>query len=1132
MIKQQHTILVIDDAPQDREIYRRYLQADPECNYTILEEESATAGLKLCEGVQIDGVLLDLRLPDRNGLEFLQELQAKIGSNGPAVLVITGQGNEKVAARSIKYGAEDYLVKQDLTPQGLCLALRTAIENAKLRHQLRQSQAREHLINKIALKIHRSLQLDHILQTTVTEVRDFLHCDRVLIVRMQGDRGLVMAESVAAPWLAIGTTPIFDPCFQNGYAELYRQGRVTAKTDIEDGSLDPCYVELLRKFAVRANLVIPLLQHDSLWGLLIAHQCRTTRSWPTQEIELMQHLATQVGIALQQSELYQQARQELQERQQAETVLAALQQEHQHRAEQLEALNEELQNALEELQVTEEELRLQNEELCLARQLQEEQQQRYQDLFNFAPDAYLVSDAQGLIQEANRAACLLLGAGVEALIGTPLLLYVAEAERREFRTQLYELNQAPVPQPQSFELHLHSDCGEPFPAAITVSAISDPQGKRLGFRWLIRNITERKQAELALQQSEARLRQLVDLNLIGVMFWDVDGRILDANQSFLNLVGYDRSDLDSGQLNWRSLTPPEQLAASEDTLTAMQHCTSAILEKEYIHSEGHRVPILLGGVRFADSQTRGVSFVLDLSERKQTQQALQKANERFELAAAAVTSLIWEWDLQTDRIERSCGLVELTGYGLEEAEPTPNWWLEKIHPEDLAKMDQSGFFQQLPTLDRYAGEYRIHHKEGHYVWVEERGLVVKDQQGHPIRIVGSTTDISDRKGYELALQASQDIIRSQLLEIEALYQTAPVGLAFLDQNLRFQQVNQTLADINGVALEDHLGRTVREVVPELADQVEPLLRQVLETGEPRLNLEIEGETAAAPGLRRTWLESWFPFRKSAAEVSGINIVVLEVTERKQLQQQREVLLAAAEVARQEAEQANRAKDEFIAVVSHELRSPLNAILGWAKLLQTRSFEPAMLKRGLETIERNVETQVQLIEDLLDISRMARGTLRLNFMPVNLVALVEETLLNLQPSITANQLDLVYYPGSEEIRVSGDLHRLQQVFANLLTNAIKFTPAGGQVEVRFVNCGAQVQIMVIDTGKGIAADFLPYIFDRFRQGNDAREPQEGLGLGLAIVRHLVELHKGTIQAASAGPGQGATFTVTLPTVSSL
>lgn len=188
-MKQQHTILVIDDAPHDREIYRRYLQADPECNYTILEEESATAGLTLCQGVQIDGILLDLWLPDRNGLEFLQELQAKIGSNGPAVLVITGQGNEKVAARSIKYGAEDYLVKQDLTPQGLRLALRTAIENAKLRHQLRQSQSREHLINKIALKIHRSLQLDDILQTTVTEVRDFLQSDRVLIVRIQGDRG-------------------------------------------------------------------------------------------------------------------------------------------------------------------------------------------------------------------------------------------------------------------------------------------------------------------------------------------------------------------------------------------------------------------------------------------------------------------------------------------------------------------------------------------------------------------------------------------------------------------------------------------------------------------------------------------------------------------------------------------------------------------------------------------------------------------------------------------------------------------------------------------------------------------------------------------------------------------------------
>jgi signal transduction histidine kinase/ActR/RegA family two-component response regulator len=240
----------------------------------------------------------------------------------------------------------------------------------------------------------------------------------------------------------------------------------------------------------------------------------------------------------------------------------------------------------------------------------------------------------------------------------------------------------------------------------------------------------------------------------------------------------------------------------------------------------------------------------------------------------------------------------------------------------------------------------------------------------------------------------------------------------------------------------------------------------------------------------------------------------------------------ARSARLQAEAASRLKDEFLATISHELRTPLNGILGWARLLRVGRLSAEEMRRALETIERNAQAQNRLIEDLLDISRIISGKMRLDMREVKLVPVIEAALNVVRPVAEAKGVHLQSLLDAGMEAVAGDADRLQQVIWNLLSNAIKFTPRGGEVRVQLKLTKTQAEISVSDTGAGISPEFLPYVFDRFRQADgSSTRLHGGLGLGLAIVRHLVELHGGTVQAHSAGLGQGATFTLTFPLIAS-
>jgi len=275
---------------------------------------------------------------------------------------------------------------------------------------------------------------------------------------------------------------------------------------------------------------------------------------------------------------------------------------------------------------------------------------------------------------------------------------------------------------------------------------------------------------------------------------------------------------------------------------------------------------------------------------------------------------------------------------------------------------------------------------------------------------------------------------------------------------------------------------------------------------------------------------------TAARITGLKIsgkqywvsVQEDITARKRAEQDRETFLLREQEARREAETANRLKDEFLATVSHELRTPLNAILGWIRMLNSGKLDSETAARAIEVIERNARAQAQLIEDLLDISRIITGKLRLDIRPVDLAAVVAAAADAVRPAADAKDIQLDLSEDTLIGTVSGDPDRLQQVIWNLLSNAVKFTPNGGRVEVRAERAGAMAQVSVTDTGEGISPGFLPYVFDRFLQADGTLTRRHGgLGLGLAIVRHLIEMHGGTVHATSDGEGRGATFALKLP-----
>lgn len=436
--------------------------------------------------------------------------------------------------------------------------------------------------------------------------------------------------------------------------------------------------------------------------------------------------------------------------------------------------------------------------------------------------------------------------------------------------------------------------------------------------------------------------------------------------------------------------------------------------------------------------------------------------------------------------------------------------------EDLDFFRLSGIrgVQSTPLLSRsghLVGMISTHWKKPHEPG--ERELQLLDV------IARQAADLLERRKAQESLRESEERFR-------AIISQTVVGIEHADLNGKIKFTNRKLAEMLGYSDDELAGLTVRDVTySEDVDEHMERLEQLAATGLP---FQIDKRLIRKDGSTFWSSVSVSALRDANGQPESAIAVVIDITERKRAEAEREVILGREQAARAEAEQANRLKDEFLATVSHELRSPLNSIFGWVRLLQSASLNEVETHRALDTIERGARSQAQLIEDLLEVSRIITGKMRLNIQQVDLPGTVTAAIDSIRPTAQAKGVRIEPRIDPFAGPVSGDEERLQQVVWNLLSNAVKFTREGGRVSVILQRINSHVEIVVSDTGQGISPEFLPHVFERFKQASAGSvRKYGGLGLGLAIVRHLVELHGGAVFAESEGEDEGATFRVRLP-----
>jgi PAS domain S-box-containing protein len=512
--------------------------------------------------------------------------------------------------------------------------------------------------------------------------------------------------------------------------------------------------------------------------------------------------------------------------------------------------------------------------------------------------------------------------------------------------------------------------------------------------------------------------------------------------------------------------------------------------------------------------------------RVSTEAKLQAAELRYrtlveQIPAVTFMAVLGEGE---NEVYVSPHIESLLGFTQKEWLENPFLWYSQLHPDDRTLWNDE-FARGCSTGGPFRAECRFIARDGGVVWVRGEARLVKDELGRPLFLQGVAFDITESKRAQArqlreAIGSTEERYRSLVEQIGAIFFEVEVKTA------SFTFVSRGAERILGFSRERWLADPrfwISCVHPEDRTMASDLWEHALANGGDH-EFEFRAFTA---DQREVWLHARVRDAQSLGQRSLLG-VVLDVTDRKRIEEERARLYAAAEDARHAAETANRTKDEFLATMSHELKTPLNALLGYAHLLRNKQMPAAMVETALEKIERSALVQAKLVDDLLDVSRIITGKLHLEMADVDLLTVVDAALDPVRLAAEAKSITLKRVMNAPRLIVRGDAVRLQQVAWNLVSNAIKFTPENGQVEIRLDRVGTQARIRVTDSGQGIDPDFLPHVFDRFRQADSSLTRRfGGLGLGLAIVRHLTEMHGGTVAAESRGLGHGASFTVSFP-----
>jgi PAS domain S-box-containing protein len=588
------------------------------------------------------------------------------------------------------------------------------------------------------------------------------------------------------------------------------------------------------------------------------------------------------------------------------------------------------------------------------------------------------------------------------------------------------------------------------------------------------------------------------------------------------------------------------------------------------------VSLTVSPIRGPNGQIIGASKIArDVTQQHQERRALDEASERLRLALAASRLGDWSWDATTDVTNISETAARIFGIS---PGPSMTWTqMRELFHEDDREPTRIAIEDALRDHTDYDIEYRVLRTGDHSeIWVSAKGRGIYSDDGTVVGMLGFVQDISNRK-------ETEETLREQAEALRTLNEMGQLISAELDLHNTVQAVTNAATELTGARFGSFFYNVLNEEgasymlytlagvsreafapfpMPRATDLFGPTFRSggvvrianVKEDprygknspyyGMPEGHLPVLSYLAV-PVISRSGAVMgglFFGHPEPAVFTERDEMTVSGLASQAAIAMDNARLYEAAKKARVEAEQAavekeklyrqaeesSRLKEEFLATISHELRTPLSAILGWARMLRLGQLSDENTTKALETIERNARAQAQLVDDLLDVSRIITGKLRMDVQPSDPNSFIDAAVEAVRPAADAKGIRVQKVIDTGPVSIPGDPVRLQQVVWNLLSNAIKFTPRGGRVQIRSERVNSHLEIVVSDTGQGIARDFLPHVFDRFRQADQKTSRHHGgMGLGLAIVRHLVELHGGTVSAASQGEGKGATFTVMLP-----
>ncbi|XGV97133.1 MAG: PAS domain-containing protein [Leptolyngbya sp. BL-A-14] len=1226
----RYTVLLIDDSAEDRAVYCRYLQRGAPDRYQILEADSAASGLDLFQRQHPDVVLLDYSLPDRDGLEVLALLQQDEKQRVP-VLMLTGQGNETIAAQAIKQGAQDYLIKGNLTAGSLCKALQHAIEQFQLQQRLARQEQQQRILSAIALRIHRALNLQTILDTSVAEVRQALGADRVVIYQFAPDmNGRIVAEAVLPEWSKSLHTQIEDTCFRENRGGDYRLGKTRAINNVYDANLTDCHLRLLERFQVKANLVVPLLlvEQDAgnteggltptppqLWGLLVVHQCSTTRQWLPFETELLNQVAVRMAIAIQQAELYHQLQNELAERQRIEAALG-------------------------------------------------KSEQRYRSLVTATTQAVWTADAEGKTNEdipgwralTGQTEAEASGWGWMDAIHPEDRAKTAEAWRIATTTKtLYEVEHRIRVVNGDYRFFI----GRAAPVLDESGNIREWIGAHTDITEAKRDEAIRQQIESALRSSEEQLRLALDFNQIGSWDWNILTNQLSWNENHARLLGLDPQHCEVSYETWHDRVHPEDIDRVEAAIQqALSSRTRFAEDYRVRHPDGTLHWMTGKGQAIyneAGQPLRMIGVMLDITDRKQAETALQQLNQELEARVQERTATLqasearlreaqriarlgdWEFDLTTQKIIWSQELFRLFELDSTQGEPTYTEHLQSFFPESRAQLEQA--VEQAVTLGKpYELELQFRRADGSAGWVLGRGEAVRNEQGAVVKLFGTALDISRRKQAEQAVRESEH-------RFATLAAAAPDAIFRFDASLNCVYANQRWSEMTGRPTEAGMGwGWVDTIHPEDRAQTSTDVAQWFQTHQPgdvcrhearilrpdgsvvwyfcqmlpetdasgamigyvgtltdisdrkqaeaqlhqvsnRLTLAIKSgsigiwdwnvvdnvltwdermhELYGIPpnqftNLYEAWANSLHPDDRLLAETAiqqalagekdydpefrvlhpdgtirfikayalverneqgepqqmiGINY---DITERKQAEEALQQLTVDLQRSNQELEQ-------FAYVASHDLQEPLRAITSYTQLFAKR-YQGQIDEKADKYIHYVIDGAArmqQLIQDLLAYSRVGRYELKLR--PTDCNGVLQQVTKDLQMTIDETSATLIVDPLPT---ILGDSMQVAQLFQNLIGNALKYRgQAPPIIRVSAREQGDDWLFSIQDNGIGIEPQYAQRIFEIFQRLHTRRE-YEGTGLGLAICKKIVERHHGSIWVEPQ-LGQGSVFCFTLP-----